>query len=247
MLFKSLHSLILIGFLPIVWAQDWNMPVDAPNPMKRGDQYWGQPTVAYVDPNKIKEMMVDRKSKKKVDVTLYISETETKVYTVERPTAASSQSDKYGVTDGNPFFDGTAMWPAVLELAIMAYAKDQSASGIATDLNGGLPNKAFEAIYGKTSFVEWIPRLTEERLTELLTTGKPTALTLYSKEVLVQHAYTVMFYNPDTKTVTIRNPWASIGTSEFTAEFDSYEPGSDAIAVTEDRDGVVAQKNGQFE
>lgn len=42
MLFKSLHSLILVGLLPIVWAQDWNMPVDAPNPVKRGDQYWGQ-------------------------------------------------------------------------------------------------------------------------------------------------------------------------------------------------------------
>jgi hypothetical protein len=32
--------------------------------------------------------------------------------------------------------------------------------------------------------MEWIPDLTEERLVELLTTGKPTALTLYSREAL---------------------------------------------------------------
>lgn len=56
------------------------------------------------------------------------------------------------------------------------------------DLNGGFPNKAYGAIYGKTSFMEWIPNLTEERLVELLTTGKPTALTLYSKEILGQMA-----------------------------------------------------------
>lgn len=78
---------------------------------------------------------------KKVDVTLHISETETKVYTVERPTADSSASDMFGATDaGIPLLDGyilfqfvravaytgahsvsnsTAMWPAVLELAMM--------------------------------------------------------------------------------------------------------------------------------
>jgi hypothetical protein len=55
---------------------------------------------------------------------------------------------------------------------------------VARDLNGGRTNQAFEAIYGRTSFLEWIPNLTEERLVELLTTGKPTALSLYSKEVL---------------------------------------------------------------
>jgi hypothetical protein len=51
-----------------------------------------------------------------------------------------------------------------------------------TDLNGGVPSKAYEVIYGKTSFIEPIPDLTEERLVELLTTGKPTALSLLSKE-----------------------------------------------------------------
>jgi hypothetical protein len=167
---------------------------------------------------------------KKVDVTLHISETETKVYTVERPTADSSASDMFGVTDaGIPLLDGyvlfqfvravvyigahsvsnsTAMWPAVLELAMMgkwaryisyklhahtqscgsAYAKDQPASGMTTDLNGGIPSKAYEVIYGKTSFIESIPDLTEERLVELLTTGKPTALSLLSKVTLGSRA-----------------------------------------------------------
>jgi len=42
----------------------------------------------------------------KVDVTLHISETETKVYTVKRPDAESAAKDSFGVTDGNPLKDG---------------------------------------------------------------------------------------------------------------------------------------------
>lgn len=57
-----------------------------------------------------------------------------------------------------------------------------------TDLNGGIPSKAYEVIYGKTSFIESIPDLTEERLVELLTTGKPTALSLLSKVTLGSQA-----------------------------------------------------------
>ncbi|KAG7528991.1 hypothetical protein FFLO_05849 [Filobasidium floriforme] len=216
MLPTFLIVLLYVGMKPTVWAQDWNTPIDAPNPMKRGDTHFGAASIAYVDSNKIKEMMVDRKLHKKVDVTLHISETETKVYTVERPTAESSASDMFGATDaGTPLIDGTAMWPAVLELAMMAYAKDQPASGMTTDLNGGVPSKAYEVIYGKTSFIESIPDLTEERLVELLTTGKPTTLSLLSKGLPVQHGYTVMFYDPATKLVTIRNPWDSIGSGEL--------------------------------
>jgi hypothetical protein len=64
------------------------------------------------------------------------------------------------------------------------YAKDTPAAGVATDLNGGLAVKAYEAIYGKAGFSEWIPNLTEERLIELLTTGKPTTVNLFPKDVL---------------------------------------------------------------
>ena len=43
---------------------------------------------------------------KKVDVTLYISETETKVYTVKRLTSQEADSDSFGVAPARPLFDG---------------------------------------------------------------------------------------------------------------------------------------------
>ena len=43
---------------------------------------------------------------KKVDVTLYISETETKVYTVKRLTTKEAASDLFGVAPARPLLDG---------------------------------------------------------------------------------------------------------------------------------------------
>ena len=73
-------------------------------------------------------------------MTLYISETETKVYTVKRFTSEEVASDLFGVATTKPLLEGygftfltihlhacllticnnrTAIWPAILELAII--------------------------------------------------------------------------------------------------------------------------------
>ena len=41
MLPTFLIVLLYVGMKPTVWAQDWNTPIDAPNPMKRGDTHFG--------------------------------------------------------------------------------------------------------------------------------------------------------------------------------------------------------------
>jgi hypothetical protein len=62
------------------------------------------------------------------------------------------------------------------------FAKDNPAADMSKDLDGGWPQQAYEVIYGKPGFSEWIADLTEERLVELLTTGKPATLVLWEKE-----------------------------------------------------------------
>jgi hypothetical protein len=62
------------------------------------------------------------------------------------------------------------------------FAKDNPDADISKDLNSGWPQQAYEAIYGKVEFSEYIADLTEERLIELLTTGKPASLVLWDKE-----------------------------------------------------------------
>lgn len=64
------------------------------------------------------------------------------------------------------------------------FAKDNPASGINPDLNGGLISQAYEAIYGYSAFADYIPDLSEERVIEMLTTGRATAVVLLSQEQL---------------------------------------------------------------
>jgi hypothetical protein len=62
------------------------------------------------------------------------------------------------------------------------FATDNPDAGISKDLGSGFPEPAYKAIYGKTGFSEDIEGLTEERLIELLSTGKPTTVILWAKE-----------------------------------------------------------------
>jgi len=69
-------------------------------------------------------------------------------------------------------------------MANIEWAKDNQDTRVPKDLNGGFPYKAYEIIYGKFGFNEWIADITEERLVELLTTGKPVTLGLYPEKIM---------------------------------------------------------------
>ena len=71
----------------------------------------------------------------------------------------------------------------LIEHLFVEYAKDQPDSGMATDLNGGWPQHVFERVYGKFGFNEWLSDLSDERLVELLTTGKPTTLCIWIRRL----------------------------------------------------------------
>ena len=72
----------------------------------------------------------------------------------------------------------------LIEHLVIEYAKDQPDSGMATDLNGGWPQHVFERVYGKFGFNEWMSDLSDERLVELLTTGKPTTLCIWDQATM---------------------------------------------------------------
>lgn len=65
---------------------------------------------------------------------------------------------------------------------------ENAAGDMNKDLQGGWPQQAYEVIYGKAGFSEWIPDISKEKLVELLTTGKPTTLCLWDKDEMGDRA-----------------------------------------------------------
>ena len=185
-------------------------------------------SIAYTDPTHLEGIMHDPKnSAGTVTVDLWDGSTMF-TQTVTKTTMSDWKSQYSNTWPSQVGTVSTYVWPAAMEQAFQAFAKDHPELGMPGDLNGAPPERGLKAIYGSgyTTTGQWINTLSEDQLWAILNsmTGQATIFSTPGNPIgsgLPEgHAYTGISCNEAAGTVTLRNPWGIVSQSATTGVTD---------------------------
>lgn len=135
----------------------------------------------------------------------------------------NGQSEAYPLIQNRiPQANGVAAapdWPRAIQDAFVLYASKNIAE-YPSNLSGSFPTEAFDVIYGEgsSSTFEKTDNMSDAALVTAIWNNVPRLPTVACTNendlgLPVNHAYTVISWDPVNKDITLRNPWGYVGST----------------------------------